>query len=174
MKLISGQNELYHTSLLLKKWYLPKNDFLSRIPFRSKSFFYDIDIFVVGRWYKRPTTRKALPKSWGWNQTIFPHQLINVIGTWLKPLQDILTSTVSVSGLYLGLGRTSSPNLTHTLLTGGRLSYFFNFLVTFASWLFHMDDILILLQNVLILIDSADRFISCCSKLRTLYLSGDS
>jgi len=40
----------------------------------------------------------------------------------------------NLEGLYLGLGRTSSPNLTHTLLT--------------------------------------DRFISCCSKLRTLYLSG--
>ena len=65
----------------------------------------------------------------------------------IKATSRHLTYTVSVSGLYLGLGRTSSPNLTHTLLTGGRLSYFFNFLVTFASWLFHMDNILILLSK---------------------------
>ena len=60
----------------------------------------------------------------------------------------MLTSTVSVLGLYLGLGRTSSPNLTHTLLTGGSWANFFNILVTFAiSWLFHIDDLSILLST---------------------------
>ena len=36
--------------------------------------------------------------------------------TWKEPKKIFL-------GLYLGLGRTSSPNLTHTLLTGGCSSF---------------------------------------------------